>query len=211
MHYLYKITNVLSGKIYIGQSNKEKERWRQHKYFARQENPVQYVHRAMAKYGVDNFIYEVIAMCRTQEDADETEAQLIIQYDSRNKKYGYNRSPGGDLCWNRGLPTEQQPMYGKRQSEYFLQRMSEVHTGKTVIHSKKTKQKISESCRGIAKSDEWKKKNSGENHHNSKLTWVIVNSIREDYKDGMSQVSLVHKYKYSKSTINKVVLKKSWI
>ena len=145
MHYLYKITNTLNGKVYIGQSSKETERWRQHKYFARQAKPLQYIHLAMAKHSVENFIYEVIAMCKTIEDANETETQLIIQYDSRNKKYGYNVSPGGDLCWNRGLPSEQQPMYGKKQSDFFKQRMSEVHTGKIVIHSKATKNKISKS------------------------------------------------------------------
>jgi len=93
MHYLYRITDALNNKIYIGQSNKETERWRQHKYLARQNEPVQYIHRAIKKYGVENFTYEVIAQCLTQEDADETEILLIKQYDSRNKDKGYNVAP----------------------------------------------------------------------------------------------------------------------
>jgi group I intron endonuclease len=148
MHYLYRITDTLSNKIYIGQSNKEIERWRQHKYYARQEEPIQYISRAMKKYGVENFTYEVIACCRTQEDADELETQLIKQYDSQNKEHGYNIAPGGEHAWNAGLPSEQQPMYGKRQSEYFKKRMSEVHTGKVVIITEETKQKISDAMIG---------------------------------------------------------------
>lgn len=154
MHYLYSITNALNNKVYIGQSNKEKERWRQHKYFSKHK-PVQYVHFAMSKYGIDNFIYEIIAMCRNQEDADETEMLLIKQYDSRNKEFGYNISPGGDPAWNRGLPKEQQPMYGKKQSKEFCDLMSKIHKGKTVIISTETKQKMSEIRKGKKHSKEW--------------------------------------------------------
>jgi group I intron endonuclease len=144
MYYLYRITDTLNNKVYIGQSNKENERWRQHKWFARQDEPIQYIHRAMAKYGVENFSYEVIAMCQTQEAADETESLLIQQYDSRNKELGYNVAPGGDHAWNAGLPSEQQPMYGKHHTEESKQKISISNTG--VKHPKHT--------------DEWKQKSS---------------------------------------------------
>jgi hypothetical protein len=49
----------------------------------------------MSKYGVDNFVFEPIATCKTQEDTDEVESLLIIQYDSRNKNKGYNSRIGG--------------------------------------------------------------------------------------------------------------------
>lgn len=142
MHYLYKILNVINGKVYIGQSNKEKERWRKHKYLARQLSPIQYIHRAMAKHGIENFIYEIIAVCITQINANELEAQLIKQYNSRDKIFGYNVAPGGECAWNAGLPKEQQPMYGKKQSEYQKKKMSEIRKGKLVIHSQETIDKI---------------------------------------------------------------------
>lgn len=97
MHYLYRITNLLNQKVYIGQSNQEKERWRQHKYYSRYpEKTRQYVHRAMAKYGINNFIYEVIACCKTQDEANLTEDILIDQYDSKNVNKGYNIASGGN-------------------------------------------------------------------------------------------------------------------
>lgn len=96
MHYLYKITNILNNKVYIGQSNDDKYRWRQHVYFAKYpEKTGQYIHRTMAKYGIENFIFEVIATCQTQENANEVESMLIAQHDSRNKEYGYNLKTGG--------------------------------------------------------------------------------------------------------------------
>ena len=96
MYYLYIITDKLNNKVYIGQTINEKRRWRAHKSFAKNpEQTGQYIHRAMAKYGINNFIYEIIATCRTQEGADETEKQLIKQYDSRNPIKGYNVAPTG--------------------------------------------------------------------------------------------------------------------
>jgi group I intron endonuclease len=159
MHYLYRITDTLNDKVYIGQSNKEKERWRQHKYLARQENPVQYVHRAMKKYGSENFCYEVIAMCRTQEDADIVEEQLIAQYDSYNKEHGYNIAHGGNHVWNAGLPKEQQPMYGKHHTEEIKRQIAKSNTG--VAHPKHTdkwKQEASVWLTGRSVSDETKQK-----------------------------------------------------
>lgn len=49
----------------------------------------------MAKYGIENFNYEVIACAKTQGYADEIEAQIIQQYNSRDKLFGYNLKPGG--------------------------------------------------------------------------------------------------------------------
>jgi len=96
MHYLYRIINQLNNKIYIGQTKHQKNRWMAHKSYAKHpERTKQYIHSAMAKYGADNFVYEIIATCQTQEDANEIESLLIAQYDSRNNKFGYNVKPGG--------------------------------------------------------------------------------------------------------------------
>lgn len=211
MHYLYKITNLLDGKVYIGRSIKENERWRQHRYFGRNpEWTKQYLHYAMNKHGVENFVYEVIAMSTKQDDADDLEKLLIRQYDSRNREKGYNISPGGDAAWNRGLPKEKQPMFGKKQSAYFKKKMSEIHSGKIVSHSEETRKKISMAGRGKPKSEEWKAKHSGENHPSSKLTWNIVNDIRREYLSGASQSSLAIKYNVTKTTIHEIVKGKTW-
>jgi group I intron endonuclease len=92
---LYKIINQINQKIYIGQTQNVEKRWRQHKYIAAKAIKRQYIHKAMAKYGVESFDFQIIATCKTWEDADETEKLLIIQYDSRNPDKGYNVSPGG--------------------------------------------------------------------------------------------------------------------
>lgn len=237
MFYLYRITNLLNDKVYIGQSNKEKERWRQHKYFARQEAPVQYIHKAMKKYGVENFVYEVIAMCKNQKDADETETMLIKQYDSRNKNFGYNVAPGGDAPWNRGLPKEFNPLTGMPRSEKTKEKISQGSLGKIMppcSEERKKKMssmysgrilpdewinKIADSNRGQKRSEESKKKMSdvhiglqaGEKHPMAKLTWKIVSDIRLDYKTGkISHRKLAIKYGISQANVSDILNNKIW-
>lgn len=98
MHFLYKITNQINNKVYIGQTIDVNDRWSAHKSKAKVEKPVQYISRAIAKYGVENFMFEVLATCKTQEDTDEIESILISQYNSRDKQYGYNVKPGGNVA-----------------------------------------------------------------------------------------------------------------
>lgn len=120
MHYLYRITNQLNGKVYIGQTVDDIHRWSAHKSFAKNpERTGQYIHRAMAKYGIDNFVYEVIATCKTQDDANEVEALLILQYNSRNKDNGYNVMPGGN-----NISGPEHPNFGKKASEETKLKMS---------------------------------------------------------------------------------------
>jgi group I intron endonuclease len=96
MHYLYKITNQINGKNYIGQTNDLKRRWRAHKNAALNNKPEQIIHYALIKYGIDNFKFEHIATCQIWDDANELETLLVTQYDchiSANK--GYNSTRGG--------------------------------------------------------------------------------------------------------------------
>lgn len=65
MGYIYKITNKINNKIYIGQTIKERpsDRYSQHRYLANhpeQEKGISYLHRAMALDGLDNFQFEII-------------------------------------------------------------------------------------------------------------------------------------------------------
>ena len=80
--------------MYIGQTNNPKLRWSQHKSNAKYNRGQQVITRALSKYGVDVFSFEIIATCITQEDANISEEIIISQYDSRNN--GYNVDVGGN-------------------------------------------------------------------------------------------------------------------
>lgn len=95
---IYKIENKINHKCYIGQSIDIARRWKEHKYNAFHENTSEYdspLHRAMRKYGLENFELSVIENCK-QAELDEKEIQWIKTYQSLTSEQGYNLSPGGN-------------------------------------------------------------------------------------------------------------------
>lgn len=86
---IYKITNKINGKSYIGQSIDILQRWSQHKRSKDFNNPL---YLDMEKYGQQNFIYEIIEEC-PQTQLNEREKFWIKYYNSY--KDGYNRTCGG--------------------------------------------------------------------------------------------------------------------
>jgi group I intron endonuclease len=108
VHYLYRILCLINHKIYIGQTTNYRKRWSYHKGEARREKPCMIINQAIKKYGEGNFVFEVIATCKTYEDANELERQLIIQYDCHiSGGKGYNVHPGG----NNASPSEETKQY----------------------------------------------------------------------------------------------------
>ena len=94
MGHIYKITNNLNNKVYVGQTSKSLERrFNQHKnnynkpYFSQLA-----LYQAFSKYGIDNFTFEEIETV-PDDQLDEREKYWIAYYDSY--KNGYNSTMGG--------------------------------------------------------------------------------------------------------------------
>lgn len=56
---IYKIENLLSHKIYIGQSVNIEKRWKQHC----QSSSDSLIAKAIQKYGKDNFVFSILEEC----------------------------------------------------------------------------------------------------------------------------------------------------
>ena len=103
-YIVYKITNLINNKIYIGQTTESlKKRWKRHCGY--QLNDKTYLHNTMKKYGIKNFSIEIIDMAKNQEELDEKEYFYIKLYMSDNKDIGYNLKNtkgkcGGDTITN---------------------------------------------------------------------------------------------------------------
>ena len=93
--YVYRITNLVTGKVYIGQSRDPLKRWSEHVHAASGDTGLTYIHRALRKYGPDNFGFEVLSYHGTQAEVDEAEVKQIAEHDSMNHERGYNLQPGG--------------------------------------------------------------------------------------------------------------------
>ena len=87
---IYKITNNINNKIYIGQSIHIKRRWTEHC----QPSSNSLISKAIRKYGKNNFTFEIIEKC-PQNQLNERENYWIKYYDCINPN-GYNISEGSD-------------------------------------------------------------------------------------------------------------------
>lgn len=86
--FIYKITNHVNGKVYIGQSVRPvEERWNRHKIDAISGRLDTHFARAIRKYGVDNFSIEVIDTAKTQAELTLKEHYWIGYYNAVNTGY----------------------------------------------------------------------------------------------------------------------------
>jgi group I intron endonuclease len=106
---IYKIVNLSNNKIYVGQSvshilNHKKYRPYGHEgrfrchiseAFSTKKNQSHYLNNAIRKYGVEDFVVELIECCEI-DDADERETHYIKEFNSLYPN-GYNLKNGGNV------------------------------------------------------------------------------------------------------------------
>lgn len=122
---IYKITNNLSGKIYIGQSNNIERRWKEHCASNRWKTSENYIDVAIHKYGKENFSLEVLEECDVAQ-LNERE-QYWIAYYNTYKGNGYNATSGGkdrvayqtlqQILW--GASYSNLPIYRKKEKKWI--------------------------------------------------------------------------------------------
>lgn len=98
MGYIYKITNTVNGKLYIGKTKYTVEsRYSQH-CFEVDRNIIKYpLYSAMRKYGKDKFVVEIIEKIDDENTLNEREKYWISYYDTYIKHgKGYNCTLGGE-------------------------------------------------------------------------------------------------------------------
>lgn len=91
---VYKITCLVNGKVYVGQTSETMERrFKRHMGYQKYEHDTKF-YRAILKYGTDNFVIEQIDAAETQEELDDKEMYWINYYDSVNNGYNTRSSKG---------------------------------------------------------------------------------------------------------------------
>lgn len=180
--FIYLTTNLINGKIYIGQhiGSVEDNYLGSGKHFK----------RAIKIYGENNFKREILRLCETQHELDVWEYVYIKKYHSQDKNIGYNIADG-NVNTSVGNPMNNPEVKKKMRSSmkrYWnnhpeaKKELSKRRSG--VKSSEETKHKLSESHIGIKKTEEWRKKisesNSGEKH------WAYGKTFTEEHRRKLS-------------------------
>jgi group I intron endonuclease len=99
---VYKISNNLSDRYYIGYSTNVNKRFCTHRRKLKQNyHDNIFLQRAYNLDGEDTFKYEIIHICDTQDEAKEIELQYLTDLNIRDKLYNLNyNNSGGDLMTN---------------------------------------------------------------------------------------------------------------
>ena len=92
---IYKITNQVNNKIYIGLTTETlQERWSGH--LQAYKTCKRHLYESMRKYGIENFTIEEIDKADSFEELGQLERKYIREYDSQNPEKGYNITAGGE-------------------------------------------------------------------------------------------------------------------
>lgn len=143
---IYKHTNKINGKVYIGITSYKyaTTRWAKGNGYSQQS----LFYNAIKKYGWNNFDHEILFDELSKEEACEKEIELISFYKSNQREYGYNLASGGGINsgyklsdetksklsnfhkgkhpWNYGIKGYSMPnLKGKRRSDETKRKMSE--------------------------------------------------------------------------------------
>jgi len=123
MKGIYKIINLINGKVYIGQSDRLNEREREHFYqLDKQEHHNEHLQKSYNKYGKDNFIFECIEQT---EDLDNREVYWINEYGGINSELNYNLKDPLTMKWSdyvrvkqsKSMTGENNPNFGNNWTQ----------------------------------------------------------------------------------------------
>ena len=203
MAFIYKITNTINGKAYIGATiTKVNERWNRHVHASFKFLDGQALHAAIRKYGKEAFKIEIL---HEDPDADYVfnvlEPKYIVEHNTYGNN-GYNMTRGGDGWLNmkhkpESIEKMRQAKLGKKLSEetkrkigensYFRgkepwnkgKKCPELANWKDKIMSEETKKKISDYQKGKKQPDSQKEAVKEANSEKHKILHVSTGKIFE--------------------------------
>lgn len=159
---IYKITNMVTGKIYIGQDSKNCSHYL---------GSGKLIKMSVAKYGREHFKREILEHCETRDMLNNREVYWINKFNSTNLTIGYNIQSGGNVYshWQGKKLSEEHkakirrtsrsnPLYGSANPDFWTQELRDEvskrmkgkaawNKGKIGIYSDETINQMSESAK----------------------------------------------------------------
>lgn len=146
-NYIYKTTNLINGKFYVGRhsSNKEPEKDR---YLGSGKNFI----KALKKHRRINFKREILEFCDNFIEMCEKEVYWIKKLNAVKSPLGYNAIEAfkenyfevGHIPWNTGLPKEMQPHFNHKTSDEVKKESSIRMKNNNPMKNKESRDKLSQ-------------------------------------------------------------------
>ncbi len=170
-HYVYRIENLLDGKIYVGKHSTEDL---EDGYMGSGTLLI----RAIKKHGIENFRKHIIKMCETSEEAFEIERQVVNEQFVADENT-YNMTTGGlggphNKSWWTNHPEKRAEL-----SKVMSVRMTKLHADRNAYvvtcdwtgrrHTLETRNKMSVSHRH---------KHNGEKNSQHGTIWILNDSLK---------------------------------
>lgn len=204
---IYKIENKENGKIYIGSSRNLQERINSHKASLRNNNHNNpHLQNSWNVHGKVSFTFEILLYC-SKHNLKFYEQRALDKYESYNRNIGYNIRK---QAYNMDMPEEvceriSNSRQGMEFSKEHKKNLSEALSGREI--TKEWRDKISETMQDF---DEYNfPDQTGEKHHNSKLTKEEVKEIKRDQGEYLN-IELADKYGVSQCAISDIIHERTW-
>jgi group I intron endonuclease len=202
---IYKIINLIDGKIYIGQTVNYRKRATSHRARLRNgKHHNEHLQRAFNKYGENAFKVELVKQCKVEE-LDELEQYYIKKFDSCNHSKGYNMMHGGQKY--------------REFTKEVRQKMSEA--GKGRVFTKEHRKRISLAQKGkvisqksIEKSIATKRKNKehwGEKNPNALISDSVAKKIILDLLNELEVKNIAEKYDISSDIVYNLMYNRTYL
>jgi group I intron endonuclease len=194
---IYKVTNLINGKVYIGQTTKGLEhRKKQHIRLAKNGSEIKF-HLALNKYGTESFSWEILCVCYDLKQLNIMEEFYIWKTNSVNKLLGYNIKLGGNNS-NLSEDTKKkigEKARGRKHSEESKIKMSLSRSGENHFRFGKNlteehKEKLRQSKIGTKHSEESKAKMSLAKMGAKNVNYGKKIQMSQETKDKISKKSI---------------------
>ena len=174
MQGIYRILNLVTNKWYVGSSQNIWERWKDHRKALRCNNDSIYLQAAFNKYGVENFILEILEEVKgSRKDTFNIEQEYLDRGFELGVLYNVSRSACGGsygevsdetrVKMSKNNTGENNPFYGKTHTEEWRREQSEKMSGENNPRygkspSDKTRAKLSKAGKGRVVTEETRAK-----------------------------------------------------
>lgn len=103
IYSIYKVVNLINGKVYIGFTSDFTTRKKNHKNEAKKRNTI--FHKALVKHGFENFNWEILYQSKEKQHTLKVMENFFIKQHNSKLPYGYNtcNGGGGGTCSEKSL------------------------------------------------------------------------------------------------------------